>query len=105
MLSAHDAARIALALIAEFTTDIQPRGGLCYGEVLTLRGDYYGPIVNLAARLADQAVPGEVLIDTTTPNAPYRCRPRTSWSAVAQRLRRTRRRVESDPLTKPTTVI
>jgi len=65
-LSAHDGARIALALIAEFTTDVQPRGGLCYGEVLTLRGDYYGPIVNLAARLADQAVPGEILIDTTT---------------------------------------
>jgi adenylate cyclase len=65
-LSADDAAHIALALIGEFTTDVQPRGGLCYGEVLTLRGDYYGPIVNLAARLADQAVPGEVLIDTAT---------------------------------------
>ena len=65
-LSAHDGARIALALIAEFTTDIQPRGGLCCGEVMTLRGDYYGPIVNLAARLVDQAVPGEILIDTTT---------------------------------------
>ncbi len=65
-LSAHDAARIALALVNDFTGDVQPRGGLCYGEVLTLRGDYYGPIVNLAARLAEQAVPGEVLIDTAT---------------------------------------
>jgi adenylate cyclase len=63
-VSARDAARIALALIDEFATTVQPRGGLCYGEVLTLRGDYYGPIVNLAARLVDQAVPGEILIDT-----------------------------------------
>ena len=62
----EDAARIARALIREFTSQINPRGGLCYGEVLTLRGDYYGPIVNLAARLAEQAVPGEVLIDSTT---------------------------------------
>jgi class 3 adenylate cyclase len=65
-VSARDAARIALALIDEFATAVQPRGGLCYGEVLTLRGDYYGPIVNLAARLVDQAVPGEVLIDTAS---------------------------------------
>jgi class 3 adenylate cyclase len=65
-VSAEDAARIALALIDEFATAVQPRGGLCYGEVLTLRGDYYGPIVNLAARLVDQAVPGEVLIDTAS---------------------------------------
>jgi len=65
-VSAQDGARIALALIGEFATAVQPRGGLCYGEVLTLRGDYYGPIVNLAARLVDQAVPGEILVDTTT---------------------------------------
>jgi class 3 adenylate cyclase len=65
-VSAEDAARIALALIEEFAAAVQPRGGLCYGEVLTLRGDYYGPIVNLAARLVDQAVPGEVLIDTAS---------------------------------------
>jgi len=65
-LSADDAAHIALALIGDFTSDVQPRGGVCYGEVLTLRGDYYGPVVNLAARLADEAVPGEILIDTAT---------------------------------------
>ena len=65
-VSAQDAARIALDLIGEFAMAVQPRGGLCYGEVLTLRGDYYGPIVNLAARLVNEAVPGEVLIDTTT---------------------------------------
>jgi adenylate cyclase len=64
--SADAAAHIALALVGEFTEEVEPRGGFCHGEVLTLRGDYYGPVVNLAARLADQAVPGEVLIDTAT---------------------------------------
>jgi class 3 adenylate cyclase len=29
--------------------------------VLSRSGDYFGPTVNLAARLAEQAVPGEVL--------------------------------------------
>ena len=65
-LSADASAHIAVALVKEFAADVQPRGGFCYGEVLTLRGDYYGPVVNLAARLADQAVPGEVLIDSAT---------------------------------------
>jgi len=65
-LSADAAAHIALALISEPTGDVQPRGGLCYGEALTLHGDYYGPVVNLASRLAEEAVPGEVLIDSGT---------------------------------------
>ncbi len=55
---------IALALIERFAGDetVTPRGGLATGEILDRAGDYYGPIVNLAARLADIAVPGEVLI-------------------------------------------
>ena len=65
-LTADDAAEIALDLLAEFAGDVQPRGGVCFGEALTLRGDYYGPVVNLAARLVDEAVPGEVLIDVGT---------------------------------------
>ena len=39
-----------------------PRGGVSFGEVLVRGGDYYGSIVNLAARLVDQAVPQEVLV-------------------------------------------
>lgn len=38
------------------------RGALAAGELLFRGGDYYGPIVNLAARLADLAVPHEVLV-------------------------------------------
>lgn len=34
--------------------------------MLFRHGDYYGPVVNLAARLADQAVPGELLVDDVT---------------------------------------
>lgn len=56
--------RIAGDLCVAFTADgTRPRGGLVYGEVLFRHGDYYGPVVNLAARLVDAAIPGEVLVD------------------------------------------
>lgn len=59
-----DGCRIAEALLATFSTDpaLTPRGGLAYGEVLSRGGDFFGATVNLAARLVDQAVPGEVLM-------------------------------------------
>jgi adenylate cyclase len=55
---------VALTLIERFTGDgtVTPRGGLAAGELLVRGGDYYGPLVNLAARLADVAVPREVLV-------------------------------------------
>jgi adenylate cyclase len=37
------------------------RGGLAAGEVLSREGDYFGPVVNLAARAATLADPGCVL--------------------------------------------
>jgi class 3 adenylate cyclase len=56
--------RIVGDLVAAFTEDgTQPRGGLVFGEVLFRHGDYYGPVVNLAARLVDAAIPGEALVD------------------------------------------
>jgi adenylate cyclase len=55
---------LALALMEEFTDEgIQPRGGLAFGDVVARQGDYYGEVVNLASRLADLAIPGEVLAD------------------------------------------
>jgi class 3 adenylate cyclase len=36
---------------------------LAFGDVVTRHGDYYGPVVNLASRLSDEAIPGEVLVD------------------------------------------
>jgi adenylate cyclase len=59
-----DGCRIVADLVDAFTEDgTQPRAGLVYGEVLFRHGDYYGPVVNLAARLVDTAVPGEALVD------------------------------------------
>jgi class 3 adenylate cyclase len=41
---------------------VAPRGGVAYGDVLVRSGDYYGSVVNVASRLADVAVPGELLV-------------------------------------------
>ena len=41
---------------------VVPRGGLAMGDVLVRGGDYYGSVVNLAARLVNEAVPQEVLV-------------------------------------------
>jgi adenylate cyclase len=67
MFSATDAnvlCDIAAALCAEFVGDpaLTPRGGLAFGDVLPRGNDFYGPIVNLASRVGDEAVPGEVLV-------------------------------------------
>jgi len=61
---AASACRIALSLIEAFAGDpsVTPRAGLADGELLDRGGDYYGPVVNLAARLAELAVPSEVLV-------------------------------------------
>jgi class 3 adenylate cyclase len=40
---------------------IQVRAGLGYGGVLAMNGDYYGNVVNLAARLVAAAKPGQIL--------------------------------------------
>jgi adenylate cyclase len=62
--------RIISSLVAAFTADgLRPRAGLVYGEVLYRHGDYYGPVVNLAARLVDEAIPDEVLVDRSVVGA------------------------------------
>ncbi|MAT04836.1 MAG: hypothetical protein CL424_07315 [Acidimicrobiaceae bacterium] len=55
------------ALIATFSAmgeGVLPRGGMAFGSVVLRGGDYYGSIVNIASRLADAAVPGELLVTT-----------------------------------------
>ena len=65
------ACEIAIDLIAQFRGEhVTPRGGLAYGSLLTRGGDYYGPIVNLASRIGDLAVPCELL---ATPDVAARC--------------------------------
>jgi class 3 adenylate cyclase len=39
------------------------RAGLAYGHVIASGGDVYGEIVNMAARIVDIAVPGEILVN------------------------------------------
>ena len=66
MFSAVDSASacaIALALTAAAPDGTLARGGLAFGNVLASGGDLYGPVVNLASRIADTAIPGEVLVD------------------------------------------
>jgi class 3 adenylate cyclase len=64
------ACRIVVDLIDAFTDDgTQPRAGLVFGEVLFRHGDYYGPVVNLAARLVDAAIPGEALVGASVVEA------------------------------------
>jgi len=64
-LEPRDACEIALALVdrfAESEAKVTPRGGLAFGEILSRGGDFYGPVVNLASRIADLAVPNEILV-------------------------------------------
>ncbi|MEN9643384.1 MAG: hypothetical protein RL238_53 [Actinomycetota bacterium] len=39
------------------------RAGIAHGHVIASGGDVYGEIVNLAARIVDAAVPGEILVN------------------------------------------
>ncbi len=54
------------------------RAGLSYGEALAINGDYFGTAVNLAARLAAAASPGQILAAP----AVYDALPR--WPAIVQ---------------------
>jgi adenylate cyclase len=64
-VDAEAACAIALGLLASVgSVDApNPRGGLAYGPVIAHGGDLYGETVNRAARMADIAIPGEVLVD------------------------------------------
>ena len=65
-LRAADGCAIGRDITAAFGAGIEPRGGVCFGDVIARHGDYYGKVVNLASRLADLAIPGEVLVDADT---------------------------------------
>jgi adenylate cyclase len=60
-----NAVAVALNLVDAYSDDelVPPaRAGLAYGTALAREGDYYGPIVNLAARIVDIARPSKVVI-------------------------------------------
>jgi adenylate cyclase len=69
---------IARDLIDAGIGGVEPRGGVAFGDVITRHGDYYGSVVNLASRLAELAIPKEVLVDEATahtPSMPFSFRP------------------------------
>ncbi len=60
----EQACRLVLDLVNTFDSDSTVpsiRVGLAYGTVVSTNGDYYGNVVNLAARLAALADPGTAL--------------------------------------------
>ena len=69
-------ARSALRLVepGAAPAELQLHAGVTYGPVLAAGGDYFGPTVNLAARLCSVANDGVVLADTAAARA---------WESVA----------------------
>jgi adenylate cyclase len=68
---ATNACEIALRLVETFgdQAGVSPHAGVGYGPLVARGGDYYGSVVNLASRIADLAVPGEVLVTETVEQA------------------------------------
>jgi len=58
------ACEIALKLVESFAADrrVLPHAGIAFGPVVARGGDFYGSVVNIASRIADLAVPGELLV-------------------------------------------
>lgn len=76
---------IARALIDAFDgSETTPRAGVAYGEMVARGGDYYGRLVNIASRIGDLAIPGEVLTDGETADAAKR----TAFVAAGRRMLR-----------------
>lgn len=66
------ACEIALEVAAAFSTHavLPPvRVGIAWGDVLTRDGDYFGPVVNVAARVVKEAEPGTVVVTEAVANA------------------------------------
>ena len=91
MFTAPDAAcgcDIALALCAAFQAlplAVQPRGGIAIGDMLAWGGDIYGPTVNMAARIADLALPFEILVDTDVRDEAVKQTPDLSFEPAGRR--------------------
>ena len=68
MFRVHDATsacRIALEIVERFSNDaLLPgvRAAVAFGDLLVRDGDYFGPVVNLAARATKLAAPGGVVV-------------------------------------------
>ena len=75
-----DAVRASLALQCEIgACDLRARVGVNAGPMIAAGGDYFGRAVNIAARIAAQAAPGEVLVGETVARA---CADRVRFDVV-----------------------
>jgi adenylate cyclase len=75
MFAHRDPVRVART-VGELVTAVEDhallrgaRGGMATGAVVPAQGDYFGPAVNLAARITREGGFGEVLCDTATATA------------------------------------
>lgn len=81
-IDADTACDIAVGLLDRAATwGVGARGGVARGPVVTSGGDVYGPTVNLASRIVDAAVPGEVLVN----EAVTRAAPQLRFEAAGRR--------------------
>jgi adenylate cyclase len=70
-LSAHEALTAAIEMQdAVASATVEPRLGLCIGihtgDVVQARGDFFGTVVNKAARITTAAAAGEILVSDST---------------------------------------
>jgi adenylate cyclase len=75
MLAARDVVPLAgamasaVAAVGDHPVLKAAKAGVTFGAVAAHDGDYFGQVVNLAARASSAAMPGEVLLDTKAANA------------------------------------
>jgi adenylate cyclase len=85
--NAADACEIALELRDRFdTSQGKPglRGGIAFGDLVRGYGDFYGPLVNLAARAVTLADPGSILVTEEVRSASI-SRPGLSFAPIGAR--------------------
>lgn len=87
-LEAAAACEITLTLFETLGEDraVTPRAGLAVGPLITRGGDYYGPVVNLASRIADLAVPSEILVTAELRDAAEKPSPELHFDPAGRRM-------------------
>ena len=83
------------AVAGQRTLELPVRMGLATGEAELRDGDYFGAVLNRAARVMAAGHGGQVLLDDTTAGLAQRRRPDGLGAAAITRHRQTRRDVPS----------